>query len=301
MSRILVVGDVVDDIIVRPLTAVTPASDTNAEIRMHAGGSAANVAAWLGRLGADVTFVGRAGHAGVARHRSALEAFGVDARIVADRDRVTGTIVLTLDDSGERTMYVDRGANAALVPDDAPTEVWTGAPGSAPVGWLHLTGYSFFDDEVRPTALALVRTAQEVGAGVSVDPSSVAFLRECGVREFLGWTEGIDLLFPNLDEGRALTGKQEPEDIVTSLRSTYGGCVLTLGAKGAWASVGSGDPVWGGASAGPIVDTTGAGDAYCAGFLSQWALRAQPAVCMQVAGHAAGVAARRIGARPPVH
>ncbi|WP_442880435.1 PfkB family carbohydrate kinase, partial [Aeromicrobium sp.] len=56
---ILVVGDVVDDIGVRPLGTVNPASDTVSEIRMTAGGSAANVAAWLGHLGADVRFVGR--------------------------------------------------------------------------------------------------------------------------------------------------------------------------------------------------------------------------------------------------
>ena len=95
---ILVVGDVVDDIGVRPLGTVNAASDTESEIRMTPGGSAANVAAWLGHLGSYARFVGKAGVDGVLRHVDALTAYGVDARITADPTLPTATIVLTLDD-----------------------------------------------------------------------------------------------------------------------------------------------------------------------------------------------------------
>jgi len=198
MTRILVVGDVVDDIVVRPLATVTRASDTDAEIRRTDGGSAANVAAWLGRLGADVRFVGRAGTDGAERHRAALAAYGVDARVSADPDLPTATLVATLDPSGERTMYVDRAANARLGPDDLGPGVLDG------VGWLHLTGYSLFDDALRTSVRDLSERARSQGCGVSVDPSSVAFLAGCGAEAFLGWAAGADLLFPNLDEGRFL-------------------------------------------------------------------------------------------------
>ncbi len=161
MTRILVVGDVVDDLVVRPLTEVTAASDTTAEIRRTDGGSAANVAAWLGHLGADVRFVGRAGTDGAQRHAAALAAYGVDARVSADPDLPTATLVATLDPSGDRTMYVDRAANERLCAADLPDDVLDG------VGWLHVTGYSLFDDGVRPAVLDLVARARTRGCVAS--------------------------------------------------------------------------------------------------------------------------------------
>ena len=162
VTRILVVGDVVDDIGVRPLGAVNAASDTDAEIRRTAGGSAANVAAWLGHLGADVRFVGRGGADGRrrgTRPRSRRTAWTRGS--TADPDLPTATIVLTLDAAGDRTMFVDRAANARPSPPTTcrPT-VLDG------VGWLHLTGYSFFDDAVRPVVLDLLAEARRRGCGV---------------------------------------------------------------------------------------------------------------------------------------
>ena len=288
---ILVMGDVVDDIVVRPLSDVTEASDTNAEIRMHPGGSAANVAAWLGHLGADVRFIGRAGASGADRHREALARYGVDARITGDPELDTATIVLNIDPGGERTMYVDRGANATFTVADVPADAF------GDVVWLHLTGYSLFDDHVRPAALELIDTARSQGAGVSIDPSSLAFLRRCGTESFGGWTSRADLLFPNLDEGRFLSGRDTPEEIAAELGTRCGAVVLTLGPMGTihhdgvTATRGLADP-------GTVIDTTGAGDAYCAGFLVE-SLKGLPLVeCMASGARAAAQAIGRMGARP---
>lgn len=271
---ILVVGDLVDDIGVRPLGTVNPASDTVAEIRMTAGGSAANVAAWLGHLGADVRFVGRCGVDGVHRHRAALEAYGVDARITGDPHLPTATIVLTLDDEADRTMYVDRAANATLTVDDLPADMWDG------VAWLHLTGYSLFDEGVRPVALGLVAEARRRGAGVSIDPSSRGFLEAAGRDTVLDWLEGTDLVFPNDDEQGFL-------------QLTGDGVVLTRGASGAtFAGLSCA------AVESEVLDTVGAGDAFCAGFLSRWVEDpdAHAALRSGAAAAAACVAVR--GARP---
>jgi sugar/nucleoside kinase (ribokinase family) len=271
---ILVVGDVVDDIGVRPLGTVNPVSDTVAEIRMTPGGSAANVAAWLGRLGADVRFVGRAGADGVERHTAALEAYGVDARITGDSELPTATIVLTLDAAADRTMYVDRAANTTLTVADVPPDIWDD------VTWLHLTGYSFFDDGVRPVALALVEEAKRRRVGVSVDPSSLGFLEAAGRDTFLSWVADADLLFPNEDEQRLLAVDQDR-------------AVVTMGPEGAsfaGASVA--------AQHAEVVDTTGAGDAFCAGFLNEWVRgrSVEPSLAGGAAAAAECVAIR--GARP---
>lgn len=262
MGRVLVVGDVVDDIVVRPLAAVTAASDTRAQIRRTPGGSAANVAAWLGWCGATVSFVGRAGASGGDSHVRELARWSVDAHIAHDPELPTGTIVLMLDAQAERTMYVDRGANAALVPDDVPPRLWED------VDWLHLTGYSLFDDGVRPTALALVEAARSRGAGVSVDPSSVAFLRACGVERFWEWTRDVQVLMPNEDEAHVLTGETDPDEVVSAPVWGARTVVLTLGERGSLVRTADGRTYRVPAPSPPVMDTTGAGDAYCAGFLA---------------------------------
>lgn len=271
---ILVVGDLVDDIGVRPLGTVNPASDTVSEIRMTAGGSAANVAAWLGHLGADVRFVGRCGADGVERHTAALEAYGVDARISGDPDLPTATIVLTLDDEADRTMYVDRAANTTLTAADVPDDVWDG------VTWLHLTGYSFFDDGVRPVVQMLIQEAKRRDAGVSIDPSSLGFLEAAGRETVLDWLADADLVFPNEDEQGFLSLDGDR-------------VVLTRGAAGATFR---GHAV--AASPTEVVDTTGAGDAFCAGFLADWTEESDAEAALLSGARAAAKCVTIRGARP---
>ncbi|MGH1564005.1 carbohydrate kinase family protein [Mumia sp. DW29H23] len=294
MARILVVGDVVDDLIVRPLTAVTPASDTPAIIRRRDGGSAANVAAWLGWLGADVMFVGRAGADGARRHAEALERFGVQARIAADGEHDTATIVITLDGGGERTMYVDRGANSALSTKDVPLSAWKD------VRWVHLTGYSFFDPVTRPVAQELVVRARDRGAVVSVDPGSVAFLREVGVDQFVRWTAGVDVVLPNVDELRCMTGVDDTDRAVLELSRWYPTVVATLGPAGAVQMTPDGFLVRQRAEAAEVEDLTGAGDAFAAGFLAASADGLDAQHALRRGAETAAVAVARTGARPPL-
>ncbi|KHL16439.1 sugar/nucleoside kinase (ribokinase family) [Mumia flava] len=293
MARILVVGDVVDDVIVRPLAAVTPASDTPARIRRREGGSAANVAAWLGWLGVDVMFVGRAGADGAARHTESLGRFGVEARIAADAAAPTATIVITLDTQGERTMYVDRGANARLSTKDVPLSAWRD------VRWLHLTGYSFFDPTTRPVVQELVERAHDRGAGVSVDPASLAFLRDCGVDRFLEWTRGADVVLPNLDELRFMASEQDPDRAVAELARFYPAVVATLGATGSLQMSPDGFHVRQRAEQAEVRDLTGAGDAFAAGYLSGVVDALDPQAAMRRGAETAAVAVTRTGARPP--
>ena len=291
MSRLLVVGDVVDDVLVRPLGTTAVASDTEAQIEQHPGGSAANVAAWMGSAGAEVSFVGRTGADDVRRHADALAAFGVDARIVPDPQGRTAAIVMLVDPSGERTMYVDRGANASLVAADVEEARWNG------VSWLHLTGYSFFCPDTRAAATELLLDAKRRGVRVSVDPSSAGFLSRCA-GDFLAWTAGADLLVPNVDEARVLTGTDDPVAAAEALLAYVPEVVITRGADGVlWRARGA-DVLQRAANPVTVVDTTGAGDAFCAGLL---AARSHGDEVQQQLVVGAGLAARcvsRLGARP---
>ncbi|MDQ3627394.1 MAG: PfkB family carbohydrate kinase, partial [Actinomycetota bacterium] len=268
-------------------------SDTDAEIDQQPGGSAANMAAWLGVAGADVAFVGRAGRGAAGRHAAALRAHGVDAQLASDPHLPTAAIVLLVDPAGERTMYVDRGANANLRLDDVATWLWDG------LGWLHLTGYSFFDPRVRPVAAELLRRAVAAGVPVSVDPSSAAYLDSVGAPDFLSWVRGASLLVPNAHEAQVLTGVRDPVEAGRRLAGEHGEVVVTCGAQGAVSCRATGAPVRQPPPQVDVVDTTGAGDAFCAGLLAAGMrgadVRARLAAGAELSGRAVG----RLGARPP--
>lgn len=289
---VLVVGDVINDILVRPLSAVTADSDTRAQIVRSPGGSAANQACWLGSLGNRVTFVGRVGRLDHAYHADFLARFGVVARLAIDEVAETGTIVVVVDPEGRRTMLVDRAANLNLTPDDVPTDL----VGDASL--LHLTGYSYFEPGVRGAVMALTDRARELGTPVSVDPSSVAFLEEVGCEQFLRWTAGAELCFPNRDEAAALTGTTDPLLGAARLAEHYGTAVVTLDGDGCVVASAGREPVRVLADRVDAVDTTGAGDAFCAGFLDHWARDCDPVAAAHAGVRVAREAVTRMGARP---
>jgi sugar/nucleoside kinase (ribokinase family) len=293
LTRVLIVGDVIDDIVVTPLGNVTRDSDTTSRIVVTPGGSAANQAAWLAVSGVQVRFVARVGAADIARHRLELSAFGVDAELIADADAPTGTIVVMLDADGGRTMYTDRGANQRLNAADLPPSLLDH------VDALHINGYSLFAETPRAAVLSLIEEARRREIVVTADPSSSAYLEELGASTFLSCTRGASVCLPNLDEGRVLTGQTEPRNVLESLRVHYPVVALKLGSGGVLVSEG-GEVEFIDAVSSSAVDPTGAGDAFCAGFLTSW-LDGNSAVDAAVAGSqlaARGVAT--LGGRPPI-
>jgi sugar/nucleoside kinase (ribokinase family) len=291
---VLVVGDVIDDVIVRPVEPVTRGSDTRARIVPSLGGSGANQAVWLAASGARVRFAGRVGRADLARHQDAFAKEGVDARLGADGELPTGTIVVIVDaHDGERTMYTDRGANLGLQPADLPDELLDD------VALVHVSGYSLFDAQVRRAVLDLLARARRRDVPFSVDPASTAFLTAVGVDRFLTWVEGVTVLFPNLDEGRLLTGERDPEAIVAALLRHAEVVALKLGADGAVVAQRGEPSIRLPAAVCEVVDTTGAGDAFCGAFLAGWVDRGSVDRTLVQAAIAAGAAAAAVpGARP---
>jgi len=262
--RIVVFGDVIDDIIATPSGAIRDDTDTPSSIERRAGGSAANMATWLARAGGDVDFVGRVGVMDLERHSRILRDAGVRPMLAADHILPTGTIVIIVD--GERrTMLTERGANAALEPDAVSDQVLDGA------SVVHFTGYSLFHRDDVSGFQRLIRRASARGVRVSVDAGSAGFLADFGPERFLQCVAGAAILFPNLDEGRVLTGLDDPMDVVASLATRFPTVALTLGTGGILVAAATEPvPVFVEARATSTVDPTGAGDAFCAGFLHEW-------------------------------
>ncbi len=292
---IVVVGDVMVDVVAAATESLAHASDTDARVRWTGGGAAANVAAWLASERVPVALVARAGADVAGRGAVAeLRDAGVDVHVAVDDDRATGTCVVVIGVDGERTMLPDRGANLALAPDDLPAQLFAAG------GHLHLSGYVLLHDGPRAAGLAALDHAREAGMTISIDPASAAPLVACGVERVLGWIGGVDLLLPNLDEARVLTGEEEPEAAARALvgRASVREVVVTLGADGAlWTD---GREVI--RSAAPaldrVVDTTGAGDAFAAGWLAARRAGADPRTALTAACAMGARAVSRTGARP---
>jgi sugar/nucleoside kinase (ribokinase family) len=289
---VVVVGDVMNDVIVRPLGPPAPATDTPSCIARSPGGSGANQAAWLASLDVAARLVARVGAADAAFHRSALERWGVYPRLVEDPEEPTGTVVALVGADGERSMFTDRGANVAAGAAPLHPELLEGAD------LLHVSGYQLFLEPTREALQPLWRAAVDAGLPVSVDPCSVAGLRDLGADRFLQMTSGAAVLLPNLDEGRFLTGLEEPSAVLASLLRRYPQVALKLGAGGAMAGSAGGETLWLPALQAVVVDTTGAGDAFCAGFLAGWVTGAPLAERLAGAIALAGRAVAQLGARP---
>jgi sugar/nucleoside kinase (ribokinase family) len=263
---IVVIGDVINDVLVKPTEAITPDSDTAAVIRACPGGSAANQAAWMAHLGAETVFAGRVGARDADYHRRELARAGVRAHLAADAEAGTGSIVIMLARDGERTMFTDRGANLRLRRGDLPDDLLDGA------AVLHLTGYTFCEP-LLALALGLLAEARSRRLAVTIDPGSAAFLARLPPGEFLSWTQGAAVCFPNRDEAAVLTGERDPVTMAARLTRHYGAVVLKLGGEGCVLAVPGQAPVRIPAHPARATDTTGAGDAFCGAFLSRWLSR----------------------------
>ena len=292
MTRVVAVGDLMTDVVALASVPLAAGSDTRASVRVSGGGAAANTAAWLASTGAEVSYVGRAGddllgHAAV----QALADAGVDVRVQFDADRPTGTCVVVATPDGARSMFPDAGANAGLAPDDLP-------PGLFVAGHhLHLSGYALLTEGSRPAALAALALARTAGMTVSVDPASVGPMRAVGVDLVLGWLDGADLLLANEDEACLLAGLSDPVEAGTALAGRFAEVVVKLGPGGAaWFGVDGHVRVP--AVPAEVVDTTGAGDCFAAGFLPAWLAGAPPLDALTAGCALAARVVTRPGARP---
>ena len=293
MTRVVVVGDLMTDTVAHAALPLAKGSDTPATVTMHGGGSGANIAAWLAVDGAEVAFVGRRGADIAGRNRDMeLMGYGVDARLVMDPERPTGTCVVMVTHKGDHTMLSDPGANAVLSPDDLPKDLFT--PGCH----LHVSGYTLLNEGSRTAAVTAMERALQADMSVSVDGASVAPLERMGAEPYLDLTGGATLLFVNSAQAAVLTGRDDPLQAIRVLTAWYPQVVVKLGADGAL-FVNGRDPVR--VPVQPIekfVDGTGAGDAFCAGFLPPWLDKKPPMEALSSACRLAARALGLVGARP---
>lgn len=291
--RVVCFGDIANDIVVVPRAGIRVDTDTYSTIRPRPGGSAANTAAWLGSLGAEVDFVGCVGNADAATHADVLREQGVAPHLVVDPGLPTSTIVIIVE--GEhRTMLTERGANAVLTADALGDELLAAA------GVLHLTGYSLLDGLRVPGLQELIARAHAAGVPVSFNPGSAGFMADVGAETFLEGITGIDILFANLDEAALLSDLPDAERIARDLGDRHGIAVITRGPGSVLVAERGRKLASVEVPRARVADPTGAGDAMAAGFLNSW-LADRDAVRAAEAGiRVASRAIMVIGGRPPI-
>ncbi len=278
-------GDLVDDIVVHLDGPVQLGTDTTSTIRRRRGGSAANFAVTVCGLGHRARFLGQVGDDAIGTVLvEELAAAGVDITAV-QRGGTTGSIVVLVDDAGERHMLTDRGASGLLSHVDA---AWL-----AGVSVLHVPLYSFATPPLSLAAAELVAIAHTLGVRVSVDLSSAALI------DSLGSAAVADLLAPlvpavvfaNDSEARAL-GRHLTDVAARTLT------IVKAGADAAQVLI-PGRPAVSlpAAVVSDVVDTTGAGDAFAAGFVTSALWQDDPVHACLAAHEAAAQHLRALAAR----
>lgn len=246
MNKILVIGDVIEDLIVIPEETIRPNTDTKAQIQKSMGGQAANVAAWVAHNGAAVSFVGCVGKADLVKLEQELTAQGIDSSLQSS-SKATGSLVVLVDGQS-RSMLTDRGANKDL--DLAKID---------PIGFavVYISGYSLLGRSLEQVS-AFASKVKAAGALLAIDPGSYGFINDHGVDSFRELISLADISFPN----------QEEEDLL-ELSGKVRLNVVTSGHLGAKAYTGDGKLIEVASIGSNLVDPTGAGDAFCGGFLAQ--------------------------------
>jgi sugar/nucleoside kinase (ribokinase family) len=224
------------------------------------GGSCANTILGVAQLGGRTAYCGKVGRDVYGQvYVQKLEEAGVRSFVRTDGN-VTGSTIILITPDASRTMNTFLGACQELTADDVPLDALKDSR------LLYITGYLWDTENQQEAATLALRTAGGEGVHVAMslsDPFCVTRHQEA----FLGILERyVDFVFANHDEALQLTGTDSTHDAMRELRKLCDGAAITLGARGAYVTRGEEhvyvDPF-------PVhpVDTTGAGDAFAAGFL----------------------------------
>lgn len=267
------IGDLVEDVVVWLDHEPNHASDTPAQISRTRGGSAANVALFSAAAYGSSRFIGQVGNDHLGTQLcDILTAGGVE--VCAQRDGRTGSIVVLVYPGGERTMLTDRGACTQLA--RLPSNCFDG------ITALHMPAYSLTVDPLATVGANAIGEAKSRGILVSIDTSSTSVLEDFGVHRFCELIAKLapDVLMCNSDEAELLG--LSPSNPIEGARLT----VIKHGARPTVAVTQERTttrrdvpPV------ADILDTTGAGDAFAAGFIGSFANTANVSESLD-AGHA---------------
>lgn len=294
--NVLCIGDVMLDVIARINVSpqkINYGSDTASRISTSSGGAAGNVAAWLTRTGVLSTIVSHVGDdpAGAAII-SEFDALGVIHSNLTIAGESSGVVVVLVDSSGERTMFPDKGATSRLSADDLPELGQFQA--------VYISGYALLNPLARDGVLSMIAHIKEAGIPIYFDPASVGAMKDVIDKDLHAWFSLMDFLLLNEEESIYLTGLVDIERALDFLLGYVEVVIIKRGSAGAIGKVRGYDSISVSAIARSIVDTTGAGDSFAAGFIASYSQKHDLTAAMQAGSELAAGCVAIVGARPRV-
>jgi len=290
-NKILCIGDIMLDVIVLLNRPIVEGLETRAQISTQGGGAAANVASWLAYNKTPSYLVTRIGDDSAGQTLVAeLNKYGVEHSSQAIANMSTGVVVVIVGREGERTMFPDSGANAGLGLSDLPDLSQFTA--------VYLSAYALINPKSREGVLQIVEAVKAAGLPIILDPATVGVLMEVGVSTANDWLGFIDTIILNEEESHFLTGKENPVDAAAQLLNRVKTVVIKRGSNGALGQTRDGQLVQIQAKKTTVVNTTGAGDAFAAGFISIWGNNGELIEALESGAELAAKCVALVGARP---
>ncbi len=275
MKKVLVIGDVIEDIIVLAPSERKTNTDNPSTIKATPGGSGANFAVWLASLGVKTELVARLGKQDKQRLEQYFHSVNVTPRLETDEEKETGKIVVLVEGNA-RTFFTDRAANLKLEAKDIDL---------SDSHLLYVSGYSVLSLGETKTQ-QLIQAAKNQGLLVAIDPGSTSFIESFGVGNFLKAIRGADIIFPNQEEylllGAEKLTQHFPEVVVTKGEL---GAELVGKAKVQAVRV-------------QALDPTGAGDAFAAKYIAERLSGSGGVEALEFANDFAALAVTKPGGQP---
>lgn len=294
MAQILCIGDAMLDVIVKMQGQMYLGSDTISQISTHGGGAAANTATWLASSGHKVFYACRLGDDAAARViANEFDAWNIEYKPEFLKEHRTGIVVVLVDQSGERSMFPDRGANSGLSELDLPDLTRFSA--------VFLSGYALFNPQSQAGVLRMINKMREANLEIFFNPGSVGVMSNLGVDACRQRCKLMDLLIMNQAEAEFLTRNSDIEGALNELSKDVETVVITTSSQGAIGKLRGQEIV-----SSPIlpitaIDSTGAGDAFAAGFIGRWIESKDLESSLRAGNTLASGCVTTIGARPSVN
>lgn len=294
MAQILCIGDAMLDVIVKMQGQMYLGSDTISQISTHGGGAAANTATWLASSGHKVFYVCRLGDDAAGRViANEFDAWNIEYKPEFLKEHRTGIVVVLVDQNGERSMFPDRGANSGLSELDLPDLTRFSA--------VFLSGYALFNPQSQAGVLRMINKMREASLEIFFNPGSVGVMSNLGVDDCRQRCKLMDLLIMNQAEAEFLTGNSDIEGALNELSKDVETVVITTSSQGAIGKSRGQEIVNSPILPITAIDSTGAGDAFAAGFIGRWIESKDLESSLRAGNTLASGCVTTIGARPSVN
>jgi sugar/nucleoside kinase (ribokinase family) len=189
-------------------------------------------------------------------------------------------------------MFPDNGANADLEASDLPS--------LDDIDGVYLSGYALLDFRSREAVLAMIKKIRASGKPIYFDPTTTGAMKIVSRDEVLSWVSLMDGILLNSEEALYLGDATDVETAEENLAKITPLVVIKLGSKGAMAMNGS-EKAKVSAVTTNVVDTTGAGDSFAAGFIPKWLETSDLTQALSAGAALAAKCVSSVGARPPLN